>query len=130
MIFKKILIRTETVPLNNCSFSENAVIIALDKLNGNKTPGLDCIAPHVLKEAKFQICKPLSIMFNKSLNTGKIPYDWKLANVTPIEKKGDKLLLSNCRRFHQKRPAPLRIRTRDLPLAGRTCLQLHQGCLG
>ena len=84
-------------PLSNCNFSENAVMKALDKINGNKTPGPDCIAPRVLKETKLQVCKPLSIIFNKSLNSGKIPNDWKLANVTPIQKKGDKSLPSNYR---------------------------------
>ena len=97
MVFKNTSTQRNIAQLNNCNFSENAVIKALDKINGNKTPGPDCKAPRVLKEEKFQICKPLSVMFNKSLNTGKIPYDWKLANVTPIQKKGDKSLPSNYR---------------------------------
>lgn len=82
---------------NFCNFSEDAVIKALGKLNANKTPGPDGIAPRVLKEAKHQIFKPLSIIFNKSLNSGKVPLDWKLANVTPIQKKGDKKLPNNYR---------------------------------
>jgi len=32
----------------------------------------------------------LSIIFKKSLNTAKMPRDWKLANVTPLYKKGSK----------------------------------------
>ena len=85
------------VPLSNCNFSDNAVIKALDKMNANKTSGPDCITPRVLKEAKFQLCKPLSMLFTKSFNSGRIPHDWKLANVTPIQKKGDKTTPSNYR---------------------------------
>ena len=66
------------------SFSEDSVIKMLNNINVNNTPGPDGIAPRVLKEAKNQICKPLSIIFNKSINSGKVPGDWKLANVSPI----------------------------------------------
>ena len=48
-----------------------------------------------LKEATYQISKPLAIQFNKSLNSGKVPDIWKLANVTPIQKKEDKTLPVN-----------------------------------
>ena len=90
-------IQRNKTPLSNCNFSDNAVIKALNKINANKTSGPDCIAPRVLKEAKFQLCRPLSILFTKSFNSGKIPNDWKLANVTPIEKKGNKATPSNYR---------------------------------
>ena len=69
----------------------------LENINVYKTPGPDGIAPRVLKETKNEICKPLSIIFNKSLNSGKIPRDWKLANVTPIQKKGNKAQPCNYR---------------------------------
>ena len=32
----------------------------------------------------------LAIIFNKSMEEGSVPSDWKLANVTPISKKGKK----------------------------------------
>ena len=44
--------------------------MALDETKLNKTPGPDCIAPRVLKEANYQIGKSLAILFNKSLNSG------------------------------------------------------------
>ena len=94
---QEITTQRNIAPLSNCSFSDNAVIKALDKINANKTSGPDCIAPRVLKEAKFQLCRPLSLLFTKSFNSGKIPDDWKLANVTPIQKKGDKTTPSNYR---------------------------------
>uniref|UniRef100_A0A0P4VPM3 Reverse transcriptase domain-containing protein n=1 Tax=Scylla olivacea TaxID=85551 RepID=A0A0P4VPM3_SCYOL len=84
-------------PLSVCVFHENEIIKVIDKMKTDKAPGPDGITPRVLKETKFQICKPLSLLFTKSFNSGKVPEDWKLANVTPIEKKGDNSLPSNYR---------------------------------
>ena len=36
------------------------------------------------------LTKPLELLFNKSIQTGVIPEEWKKANVTPIFKKGTK----------------------------------------
>ena len=46
--------------------------------------------PTVLKELSHQISPILEITFNKSLQTGQVPNDWKEANVALIFKKGDK----------------------------------------
>ena len=43
------------------------------------------------------ISVPLSIIFNKSFNSGSLPQDWKCAHVTPIHKKGARNLVSNYR---------------------------------
>ena len=40
---------------------------------------------------------PLKIIFSNILQTGIYPDAWKLANVTPILKKGDKQLIKNYR---------------------------------
>ena len=40
---------------------------------------------------------PLTIIFRKILLTSTYPDTWKLANVTPIFKKGDKQLIKNYR---------------------------------
>ena len=70
--------------------SEEDVTQAIDKLKVNKSPGPESIYPRVLKECKNNLVKPLVYIFNKSLETGEIPNEFKLANVTPIFKKGDK----------------------------------------
>ena len=41
--------------------------------------------------------KPLTDIFNKSLQEGKIPDPWKLANITPLQKKGPKTSTKNYR---------------------------------
>ena len=59
----------------------------LDKLRADKATGVDNISPRLLGEIKDEICLPLTIIFQKSLKSGQAPYEWKLANVTPIHKK-------------------------------------------
>ena len=39
----------------------------------------------------------LCTLFNTSLRTGKFPFEWKLANVTPVPKSGDHQIVSNYR---------------------------------
>ena len=51
--------------------------------------GPDGIHPKVLKETAAQLCVPLTILFNRSLNEVLLPEDWKRVNVIPIFKKGE-----------------------------------------
>ena len=44
----------------------------------------------MLRELTDVVAKPLSIIFRQSWLTGDVPVDWKLANVMPIFKKGQK----------------------------------------
>ncbi len=62
----------------------------LDKLETNKSTGPDALSPRLLKELKEYILKPLTDIYNLSLQQNKVPEDWKQANVTPIYEKGDK----------------------------------------
>ncbi|KAK4806957.1 hypothetical protein QYF61_027324 [Mycteria americana] len=56
----------------------------------SKSMGLDGIHPRVLRELVEELAKPLSIIHQQSWLTGEVPDDWRLANVTPIYKKGQK----------------------------------------
>jgi len=51
----------------------------------------------VLKELSKELSKPLCLLFNKSIETGIVPTDWKAANVTAIFKKGNKSQPGNYR---------------------------------
>jgi len=69
----------------------------LCNLNPTKSPGLDCVHPRVLKECHEELAYPISVLFNLSIQAGKLPDLWKLAQVTPLFKKGDKKDSSNYR---------------------------------
>ena len=69
----------------------------LNKIKVNKTPGPDGWHPRILKEISNEIIVPLEIIFKKSITTGDVPSEWKLANVTPIFKKGAKQKPENYR---------------------------------
>jgi hypothetical protein len=59
--------------------------------------GPDGMHPKSLFETRRIIATPLTIIFNKSIQEGKIPLDWKNANVVAIHKKGDKRIAGNYR---------------------------------
>ena len=44
-----------------------------------------------------EIPESLTEIFNKSMSEGVVPQDWKIANITPIFKKGTKLDSGNYR---------------------------------
>ncbi|KAK4810956.1 hypothetical protein QYF61_013364, partial [Mycteria americana] len=67
----------------------------LHHLDTHKSMGPDEIHPRVLKELADVLTKPLSIIYQQSWLTGEVPADWRLANVTPIYKKGRKEDLGN-----------------------------------
>ncbi len=69
----------------------------LTRLNTNKASGPDLISNRILKEAAVSLSEPLSDIYNKSFNQGKFPSPWKLANVTPVYKKGDRQNKTNYR---------------------------------
>eukprot|EP00061_Rhincodon_typus_P001212 g14044.t1 len=63
----------------------------LEKLNGlkvDKSPGPDGLHPRVLKEIAEEIVEALVMIFQESLESGRVPEDWNIANVTPLFKKG------------------------------------------
>uniref|UniRef100_A0A8D0F699 Reverse transcriptase domain-containing protein n=1 Tax=Strix occidentalis caurina TaxID=311401 RepID=A0A8D0F699_STROC len=62
----------------------------LHHVDTHKSMGPDGIHPRVLKELAGVLAKPLSIIYQQSWLTEEVPTDWKLANVTPIYKKGRK----------------------------------------
>ena len=70
----------------------------LKKLKTNKSPGIDEMHPKMLRELKEEICKPLTIIFNKSLESKELPQIWKQAKISAIYKnKGSKRLACNYR---------------------------------
>ena len=76
---------------------DSVVMKKLEKLRQDKAPGADDIQPRYLKEIAEEICHALTIILRKSLDQGIIPEDWRIANVSPIFKKGSRGKASNYR---------------------------------
>ncbi|TRZ08186.1 hypothetical protein HGM15179_018921, partial [Zosterops borbonicus] len=52
--------------------------------------GPDGIHPRVLRELAEELAKPLSTIYQQSWLSEEVPIDWRIANVMPIYKKGQK----------------------------------------
>jgi hypothetical protein len=77
-------------PLSSIHVEVEKVKEKIDCLNPNKSCGPDGLRARTLRELSAELSEPITIIFNKCLNEGVVPDDWKLSNVTGIFKKGDK----------------------------------------
>ena len=69
----------------------------LEGLNGGKSSRPDELPNLILKNAANEISSFLKIIFDQSLQSGKVPDDWVEANVAPVFKKGDRHSPANYR---------------------------------
>ena len=69
----------------------------LGNLREDKAPCLDNIYPRVLMEVPEQVSEMLTDIFNRSLESGQVPEDWRNANVTPLFQKESREELGNYR---------------------------------
>ena len=79
------------------NIDEEMVLNKLLKLKVDKAQGPVDIHPAVLSNCAQAVALPLTIVYQKSLQEGILPKDWKLAVVVPIFKKGNKHEASNYR---------------------------------
>lgn len=83
--------------ITDIEINENIVFEKLSKLDAFKAIGCDGISPFVLKKCAQSFAKPLMLIFKKSLSEGTVPVIWKHANITPLYKKGSRLISENYR---------------------------------
>ena len=73
------------------------IIKIVKKLRSNTAPGPDGITALFLKNIIAHIADPLSKVYNRSLQEGNLPHDWKKALIIPLYKKGDAQLTTQYR---------------------------------
>ena len=87
----------KNVSINDVIVTDDMMKKSLLSLNISKSPGPDELHPRVLRELANELSHPFKVLFDKSLVAGKIPQDWKVAEVRPIFKKGSKTTPGNYR---------------------------------
>ena len=83
--------------LTAIDFLNSDILKIIRNLDPNKTHGHDMISIRMVKICDYSICKPLKLIFQSCLESGKFPSEWKKANMVPIHKKGEKQILKNYR---------------------------------
>jgi hypothetical protein len=76
---------------------ETIVQERLFTLKSDKACGVDEISTHVLKMCAKGFALPLSLIFRRSIAEGRVPVQWKEANISPIFKKGSRVIAANYR---------------------------------
>ena len=76
--------------MENINITTPGIQSLLQNLNIHKVSCPDRISTILLKETAEVTAPILKLIFERSLNTGDVPYDWRIANVTPIYKKGER----------------------------------------
>ena len=89
--------KSDDVSLSSITIDPSIVFEKLASLKTGKAPGPDGWPAEVFKQCADQLCVPLSILFNKSLESSVLPDDWKIGYITPIYKKGNKTKVDNYR---------------------------------
>ena len=83
--------------INSADVSPDKVEKVLKSLKTNKSCGTDGISNRLLKICSDSIAKPLSDIFQKSLDQEIFPSHWKMGNWSPVYKKNEKFLKENYR---------------------------------
>lgn len=78
-------------------FTPEGILKTISDLSSNSAPGNDGISAKFLKLIDHSASNILSILFQQSLNSGEVPYDWRFSQVRPIFKSGTKSNPSNYR---------------------------------
>ena len=86
-------------PLTNIHIEPQDVQAKLAKLKPHKSPGPDGIHLRVLKELSPALSSPLCLIYSKMIQTSQLPNDFKIGEVIPIFKKGNRHLTLNYRPF-------------------------------
>ena len=68
-------------------FTKENVVEQLKRLKTDKSPGIDELHPKFLHEVREEIGEALAQIFNKSMQSGDVPREWKDAFILPLLKR-------------------------------------------
>ena len=83
--------------ISDITISPTDVLQSLTGLNPSKAKGFDGIGPKILRECAHSLYIPLHHLFTKSLGNHSIPQEWKIHQIVPTYKSGDKQCIRNYR---------------------------------
>ena len=83
--------------MGEANLTDDEIKESLKSLKLNKSPGYDNISSSVVNETSGISFTLLKYIFNHSLQQGILPENLKIAKVSPIYKKDEEFLLTNCR---------------------------------
>ena len=75
----------------------NTVKQAIMRMKNGRAAGPGDIPIELIKSCGQKLLEMITILFNKIINGGKVPEEWKVAIITSIHKKGDKRKCDNYR---------------------------------
>eukprot|EP00061_Rhincodon_typus_P004588 g22942.t1 len=76
--------------LRHFEIKKEVVLGLLKSIKVSRFPGPNDIYPRLLREAREEIAGALTKIFVSSLATGEVPEAWRVADVVPLFKKGNK----------------------------------------
>ena len=76
---------------------ENDILNLINNLTPKTSSGIDNLSIQHIKVIKYELAKPLTLITNQVLSSGKLPDKLKIAKVIPIFKKGDDTDVNNYR---------------------------------
>ena len=81
---------------NTIEIDVNLVKKAIMRMKNGRAAGPGNIPVELIKCGGKKLWEMMTILFNKIINGGKIPEEWKIAIISSIHKKGDK---RNCENY-------------------------------
>ena len=89
--------RQDNVLLNSINFTIDEIEDALNELHVNKANGSDMVGNTLQKNLSKSLAKSLHLLFNLIANKTIFQTKWKISEIAPIFKDGDKQDVSNYR---------------------------------
>ncbi|XP_063924649.1 uncharacterized protein LOC135138601 [Zophobas morio] len=75
--------------INLTTISDEEVDSSIKKLKPNMSAGLDCVPTFLVSDCSNALLAPLTLIFNKCIQTSTFPDVWKLARICPVLKSGE-----------------------------------------